>query len=165
MTQRFDCGQIQNALYALGLDAGSEDHDVHEHGIMLAEILATYVDRNGKYKGAWKTYGALSQLVRAANKIDRLMNVWWFEPDADDMEQKQRVPAGPEDLDDAIDCINHLLFFLRNAKEGNLFGNPPDRPALDGEDEDCIVVKTGDGAVVRELRQLPVRGYNDIPDL
>lgn len=170
MTQRtFDCGQVQNALYALGLDAGAEDHDVHEHGEMLARILGTYVDRNGKYKGAWKQYGALSQLVRAANKIDRLMAVWWFEPDPEAMDQAQRVPMDPADLDDAIDCINHLLFFLRNAQSGNLFGNPPSRPDLEGDDEECLVVKRGDGEVVRQLHPsrlplIPVENWSSADD-
>lgn len=84
---------------------------------------AIYEERNLKYKNTWRQYGALAQLVRAAQKIDRVMAVWWHE-------KGERSPLTLADLDDAYDAINHLAFFIRLATEGDITGDPPERPTL-----------------------------------
>jgi len=119
---------LARALESLGLpERAAEDDDNIEHMDLLGNVMVKYFVRNQKYKGTWQQYGALSQLVRAAQKVDRLMAVWWYDIDED------RVPLAEEDLDDAEDAINHLLFFMRCARAGNLTGVLPNRPDIDSK--------------------------------
>ena len=129
--REFDCQDAINGLAGLGFSGRvSDNHDHHEHMKVLAKVMAVYVERNAKYRNTWEQYGALAQLVRAAQKVDRLMAMWWFEeyPGSDPEARPNRVPLTEEDLDDAEDAINHLIFFMRCARAGNLFGSKPDRP-------------------------------------
>lgn len=158
--RQFDCVEASAAIGELGYGPPDmENHDLHEHMQELARIFDVYVERNGKYKGVWRQYGALANLVRAAQKVDRLMSVWWHEvqPECNRPEHQDghhgpdcfleatRVPLDSEDLDDALDAINHLLFFVRCAREGNLFGTPPERPG-DRWSEDMAVKHSARGA-------------------
>jgi hypothetical protein len=99
------------------LESLSDQHQV------LEEALRIFMDRNKVYNDTWKTYGALSNLVRAAQKVDRMMEVWWHEMNGG-------AALGKDTLDDALDAINHLVFFIRCAREGNFTGAPPERPEL-----------------------------------
>jgi hypothetical protein len=100
-----------------GLDQTPENLEQLQVFINAMQI---YNNRTVKYGDAWKQYGALSQLVRSANKVDRLMAVWWF--------GQSGVALGKEALDDAYDALNHLVFFIRASTEGNLVGKMPERP-------------------------------------
>lgn len=153
MEDTFDVRFYNRVLEAAGWDVNEDNNE--QIGVLMQTMLV-YVDRNEKYKNTWEQYGALSQLVRAAQKIDRLMSVWWFEPGLGDLEEDaDRMPLSSADLDDAIDCINHLIFFIRCAQNGNLFGDRPERPPL---------VKT-DGletpVVNQPLQLLPQLGHPD----
>lgn len=106
---------------ALGYDVTPERLT---HAGYLTRALEIFCERNEKYKGVWRQYGALANLVRAAQKIDRTMAVWWFE------QGKELPPAlDPSHLDDAYDTINHLLFFIICAEGGNLTGKQPEHPS------------------------------------
>jgi len=94
-----------------------------EHLSVLLRAFGIHIERGNAYGDVWKNYGALANLLSAARKIDRLMNVWWREDTTD-------VPMLHKDLlDDAYDAINYLTFFIRNAQAGNIFGVEPQRPA------------------------------------
>jgi hypothetical protein len=110
---------IRELLAAFGMD--DTDQNVHQV-LVLLEALQVYDQRSQHYGQSWKNYGALSNLLSSARKVDRLMEVWW-DADAD------APPVLHKDgLDDAIDLINYTVFFIRNARAGNLTGVRPVRP-------------------------------------
>ena len=89
------------------------------HAGIAEEAVALMVHRTGSYGLVWQQYGALNNLVRAATKVDRLMEYWWHGDGS--LEHK-------EALDDALDAMNYLAFFIANARAGNITGTPPGRP-------------------------------------
>lgn len=97
-------------MHTILLDRGIEDtDDVRRQLLVMIEALRIYSEREEKYAGAWKEYGALNNLVRLSTKVKRLTNRYW----------KHHVEADPDpDLDDAYDAINYAVFFIRQAKEG-----------------------------------------------
>lgn len=87
------------------------------HFNILMECLKVHDGRTKAYGTVWKRYGALSNLLSAARKVDRLMESWWRRGDG-------HAPALHKDnLDDAYDAINYLVFMIRNARSGNLTGD------------------------------------------
>jgi len=96
--------------------------DTIEHLSIMVEALVVYDSREQSYSGVWRQYGALSNLLSAARKVDRLMSVWWREGGV--------VPVLHKDnLDDVIDAINYSVFMIRNARQGNILGFTPERPS------------------------------------
>lgn len=88
------------------------------------KAMETYLERTKAYGDVWRNYGAASNLLSAARKVDRLMKTWW-----DDLMQG-KVPSIHKDaLDDAVDAINYLAFFIRNVEAGNLSGTRPPLPS------------------------------------
>lgn len=71
--------------------------------------MDTYANRSVKYKEAWRRFGALNNLVRAAAKAERLLEQFWYDT------PKQGAPI---DLDDAVDASNYLAFFHTQASAG-----------------------------------------------
>jgi hypothetical protein len=87
----------------------------------MVEALRIYNSREQSYGSVWRQYGALSNLLSVARKVDRLMHAWWHQPDG---------PYTHKDsLDDAYDGINYVCFFIRNVLDGNMTGSAPERPA------------------------------------
>ena len=84
------------------------------------EALNIYRQRGLSYGEVWRQYGATANLVQAARKIDRLMEMWWHNPDG-------AVALQKDALDDAFDALNYLVFFIRLARDGNITGSAPDR--------------------------------------
>lgn len=112
---------VANAfLEGIGLD-GTEDN--REHLDVLVRCLLTYSSREQVYGAAWRQYGAVSNVLSMARKVDRIMNEWW----AALVRGEVRDRDG-EELDDAVDLINYTVFFLRNVRDGNISGSMPDRP-------------------------------------
>lgn len=88
-----------------------------EHAQTLEEAAKVMLGRTASYGLVWRQYGALSNLLNAARKIERLMEAWWH--------GNGEAPALHKDnLDDAIDAINYLAFFIQCARAGNLTGHP-----------------------------------------
>lgn len=136
----------------LGIEQNANNLD---HFMVLMEALQTFAERERNYNGVWRQYGALSNLLRSATKIDRLMEVWWHNPDGAGALHK-------DGLDDAVDLINYAVFFMRTARDGNLFGSPRDR-SLEKEAIAGNVIKLmADNTEVRQY--LPVNfGENGRP--
>lgn len=87
-----------------------------QHFAVLIECLRLHDSRTASYGKVWRRYGALSNLLSAARKVDRLMESWWRRGDG-------AVPTIHKDnLDDAYDAINYLVFMVRNARDANLTG-------------------------------------------
>jgi len=99
---------------------GSNVAFLDEQLAVILEALEVYRQRSVSYGEVWRQYGATGNLLQAARKVDRLMEMWWHNPDGAAALQKDA-------LDDAIDAINYLVFFIRLAREGNLTGSAPDR--------------------------------------
>jgi hypothetical protein len=95
---------------------------IEEQADVFGRCTEIFRERNDRYHDTWKQYGALANLARSAQKVDRLMAVWWHETDT------TLAPLDPAMLDDAYDAINHLAFFIRCARIGNLTGEAPKRP-------------------------------------
>lgn len=87
-----------------------------EHFEVFIECLKTHDQRTKAYGTVWKRYGALSNLLSAARKVDRLMEMWWRKGGRPEILHKDA-------LDDAYDGINYLVFMIRNARAGNLTGD------------------------------------------
>lgn len=107
-------------------ESEGEQQDVFDDALLI------FKDRNEKYRDTWKQYGALANLVRSAQKVDRLMAVWWFE------DAESRPPLTKEDLDDAYDVINHMAFFIRCVKAGDLLGEISVRPREEITPDDVV---------------------------
>lgn len=113
---------IQQMLELHGI-AYNEETSAHMR--LMLECVRVYDSRAKSYGEVWKQYGALSNLLSVARKVDRLMGSWWFRG-------KGVTPALHKDsLDDAVDLVNYALFFMRNAVSGNLVGHKPERPEGD----------------------------------
>ncbi len=95
--------------------------DMLEHFEVFQRCMEVYDERREAYNDVWKNYGALSNLLQAARKVDRLMEIFWF--------NEGDIPALHKDvIDDALDGINYLTFFVRNATSGNIVGEQVNRP-------------------------------------
>lgn len=73
--------------------------------------MDTYAERSKKYGEAWRRFGAVNNLVRAASKAERLLEQFWY---------KAAPPSHTEvaDLDDAVDMANYIAFFHTQASAG-----------------------------------------------
>lgn len=70
-------------------------------------------DSRKVYGDVWRRYGALSNLLSIARKVDRLMQIFWF--GKGEIDHK-------DSLDDAYDLLNYTAFFIRNATDNNIKG-------------------------------------------
>jgi hypothetical protein len=73
----------------------------------LLHSFSIYGQRSQQYGSAWRRFGALNNLVRAAAKVERLLEQFWY----------RGINEG-HDFDDAYDAINYLVFFLMQAGTG-----------------------------------------------
>lgn len=121
-------------------ESKSTAQDFAEHAKVFNEAHRIFIDRSKHYGQLHRQYGALSNLLQAARKIDRLMEYWWH---------AEETPAIHKDaLDDAFDGLNYLAFFIRNARDGNLTGAAPKRPTDYEEQAEAM-----DGTVI------PLHGF------
>lgn len=91
-----------------------------QHLSHFLDALRVHSQRSKSYSDAWRHYGALSNLLTMARKIDRLMAVHW--------NPQGRLEFHKDELDDAVDLLNYTVFFMRNVNAGNTYGSPPARP-------------------------------------
>lgn len=112
---------MSNLLVAFGIGNTEEAHRQLE---VMVDAVRVYDERSSVYGQLWKQYGALSNLLSAARKTDRLMAEWWFTDGA--------PPAMHKDaLDDAVDLLNYTVFFMRNARVLNVLGARTPLPPQD----------------------------------
>ena len=109
---------LDELLEACGIEYNEE---VVEQIAVFLTALKLYEERNRTYRNIWETYGALNNLLRAATKVDRSMEIWWHSRDPNPLLHK-------DNLDDAIDAINYLVFFIRCVRSGNITGSKRARP-------------------------------------
>lgn len=93
------------------------------HAEVLMKVQRLYEERSESYGQVWRQYGALSNLLNVARKIDRLMEVWWH-----GWNNGETPVIHKDALDDAYDAFNYLTFFIRSVGEGNITGSLPQRP-------------------------------------
>lgn len=91
---------------------------------VFMQAVCIFAERNRVYADGWKQYGCKGNLISVAGKTDRMMRVWFEVVDGN--------PIHKDDLDDAFDLLNFATFFIRNYREGNMVGSPPDRSRLNG---------------------------------
>jgi hypothetical protein len=105
---------IRVALDALGLD--KDDPALQKQMAILADALMIYDERNEKYHDNWKRMGWRGTLVRLRERAERLWDSYWNADDLGDLEAEMYVPR---DVDDALDMINFVAFFIRgmNGRE------------------------------------------------
>lgn len=121
MANRLGNEELNDVLDLMGVDLTDDNR---EHLDVLLECFDLYTARSENYGQVWKNYGALNNLVRSASKVDRLMETWWH-----GRPPESAHPAMHKDsLDDALDAVSYLTFFIRSARAGNLTGTPPERP-------------------------------------
>ena len=115
-----------------------------EHAQALDEAATIMLNRTLSYGTVWQRFGAVSNLLNAARKVERLMVVWYdgqesYDLLGDDGKVVRRIPALHKDaLDDAFDAINYLAFFIQNARQGNITGDRRMHDALDRERTEAI---------------------------
>lgn len=113
---------VEELLEACDIEYNQE---TEEQLTVFLTALKLYDTRNRTYRNIWETYGALSNLLRAATKVDREMEIWWHSTG-------NGVAGNPllhkEALDDAFDAINYLTFFIRCVRAGNITGSRRHRP-------------------------------------
>lgn len=100
--------------------------------LIFLEALKLYDERTRAYGQLWRQYGAMSNLLSMARKTDRTVKVWWTqEEEVLDADTGKKLPLLHKDgLDDALDLLNYTVFFIRNARAGNIYGTAPKRPEL-----------------------------------
>lgn len=97
--------------------------------MVFMRALKLYNDRTAAYGQAWKQYGALSVLLSAARKVDRMMALWWFKSEEVlDGKGKEKPLLHKDNLDDPFDLLSYTAFFIRLAESASVYGNEPVRP-------------------------------------
>lgn len=113
---------LEEVLDTFGIEATD---DVKEQLVIFLTALRIYDERGKIYGDTWTTYGALNNLLRAATKVDRSMEIWWH-----DGSNNGNPLMHKDNLDDAIDAINYLVFFIRCVRAGNITGSKRARPVV-----------------------------------
>lgn len=95
------------------------DNDTMEDVLDVFEVqlhaLNVMAERNKKYRGIWRRAGWMANLMQVCHKTDRLMTMFWMDPNATDGKEA--------DLDDAIDLMNYNAFFIITNREGDARGS------------------------------------------
>lgn len=116
---------VEDLLAAFNVDISDDNI---EQLLVLMSALRIYDERAKIYGDTWTTYGGLNNLLRAATKVDRSMEIWWH-----DQSDNANPLMHKDNLDDAIDAVNYLVFFIRCVRAGNITGSKRTRPvATDG---------------------------------
>ena len=111
---------LEELLAACSIDFN--DETVEQVAVFLT-ALKLFDQRNKTYRNIWETYGALSNLLRSATKVDRAMEIWWH-----DSSGNGNPLLHKDNLDDAFDALNYLVFFIRCVRSGNITGSKRARP-------------------------------------
>ena len=106
-----------------------DTYETTQQLLVMLKALQVYDQRDKVYGSVWKQYGSLSPLLSAARKVDRLMSIWWHKSEAIFGKAAKDV-THKDALDDAVDAINYLVFFLR-LKDSSLTGKEPLRPLIE----------------------------------
>lgn len=86
------------------------------HAQTLDEASRVMLNRTLSYGTVWERQGALKNLLKAETKMGRLMAAWFA--------NEGEYPALHKDaLDDALDLINYVAFFIQCARAGNITGD------------------------------------------
>lgn len=115
-----------------------------EHAQTLDEAATLMLNRTLSYGTVWRRFGAMANLLNAARKVERLMEMWWdtINEDVDIVGDDGKIvhlPALHKDgLDDAFDAINYLAFFIQNARQGNITGERSLISSLDRERAEMV---------------------------
>jgi len=101
------------------LDALSiEQTDTNFHQArVLATALALFAERNAITPDAWTAAGFLGNLLTANGKVGRLMSNLWYQVGEDGRKEKP--------IDNALDAITYMAFFIRSFEAGNERGYQP----------------------------------------
>jgi len=118
---------MEELLEAFGIEPNEE---VQEQLMVFLTALRLFDERNRVYRNVWETYGALSNLLRSATKVDRAMEIWWH-----DQGDNGNPLLHKDNLDDAFDALNYLVFFIRCVRAGNITGSTRARPMAPEESE------------------------------
>lgn len=109
--------QLEEFLASAGITPSEESAEQLE---MFLRALKVHAGRTQHYSRAWAQYGAMSNLLNMARKVDRLMLRHWG--------LGMKTTFHKDELDDAVDLLNYTGFFMRCVEEGNFVGRMPDRP-------------------------------------
>lgn len=101
-------------LDALGME---QDSTNLEQAKVFATALALFAERNDITPDAWKAAGYLGNLLNASGKMTRLMANLWYQTGANGRTEKP--------IDNALDGITYLAFFIRMYELGDERGNMP----------------------------------------
>ena len=82
---------------------------------VFQQAIRTHLEREEKYKGAWKSAGALDSLMHVRSKAKRL-SVLETEMHVDHAGDERRK----EFIDDAIDLMVYAAFFIANVYAGRV---------------------------------------------
>lgn len=113
---------VEDVLEAFGIDINDGTQD---QLLVFLTALKIFDERDKVYGDTWTTYGGLNNLLRAATKVDRSMEIWWH-----DSSHNGNPLMHKDNLDDAIDAINYLAFFIRCVRSGNITGSKRARPMV-----------------------------------
>jgi hypothetical protein len=107
-----------------------------KHAQTLDEAASVMLHRTTAYGLVWRRFGALSNLLNSARKVERLMEAWWHHQDDYEVVGDDGIPRPllhKDALDDAFDAINYLAFFIQCARQGNITGEASLVSSLDRE--------------------------------
>jgi hypothetical protein len=101
-----------------GLIACLEAHDITPNDAMIDQLsifmdaMDLYQARRQRYGDGWQRYGWLDSLFHMRNKMLRIEAEFWTTPPDNSHEATVR-------LDNAMDLLNYIAFFIRNVYDEN----------------------------------------------
>lgn len=115
-------GATDQLLESLGMPLSQTNR---EQADVLILALLIFRERNELTPDAWRAVGYLGNLLNSSGKMTRLMSQLWYNKDGS--------PNNEKPIDNAIDCITYLAFFIREFRRGNERGS--NDPAVYGSED------------------------------
>ena len=104
--------EAEQVLQVIGVPV--TNGNVEQMAVML-EAYHKYLERNAVYENLWQDYGWMDTLTHVRSKAMRIVRKFWRD------ETAPKATAALH-LDDALDLVNYVVFFIRNVREGNRWG-------------------------------------------
>lgn len=98
-----------------------EIQEFHRHALVMMRCLSLLWSKRG-YGQSWRQHGYVGSILKASIKVNRLMNLHWYQEHEEGMESQ----TTEDSADTFLDLINYGVFGFEQWKDGEERG--PNRP-------------------------------------